>query len=309
MKVLLLVNASASSVTPERQVMVHRAFSAEHEVRMVETNRRGHATQFAIDAARQEMDVVVVLGGDGTLNEAANGLIGTNCALAALPGGSTNVFARTLGLSDDLATSTRTLLDAISANSIMRIGLGSVNGRHFLFHTGVGWDARLVREVEKRSEWKRHFGHPLFVWSGLQTFFRIYDRTTPHFRVIHEDDTAIDDGYFSVILNSNPYTYVGTRPFNLDPEADLRRPLTAITVTDMRALPFLRTMFTALFRRGGIESVPGVDFRRDVSQLVIEGYGPVPYQVDGDDLGDADRLEFRHHPDVMDLVVPVGWRS
>ena len=101
MRVLLVVNAFASSVTARSMVVIRKAFSADHDVEMVETTRRGHAARLARGAANEGVDVVVVMGGDGTLNEAANGLVGTDTALAVLPGGSTNVFARTIGLPND----------------------------------------------------------------------------------------------------------------------------------------------------------------------------------------------------------------
>ena len=101
LRILLVVNAFASSVTARNTVVVHRELSQRHEVEIVETNRRGHATRFAQDAARRGLDVVIGFGGDGTLNEVATGVAGTDTALGVLPGGSTNVFARTLGLEND----------------------------------------------------------------------------------------------------------------------------------------------------------------------------------------------------------------
>src|SRR5687768_11921903 len=151
MRVLLLVNASASSVTARTRVMIAKALSADHTVEVAETSRRGHATRLAQGAAADGVDVVVVLGGDGTLNEAANGLAGSSTALAPLPGGSTNVFARTIGLPDDPVEATQLLLEALAAGSIRRVGLGSVNGRYFLFHVGMGFDAAVVQQVERRS--------------------------------------------------------------------------------------------------------------------------------------------------------------
>ncbi|MEO2156693.1 MAG: diacylglycerol kinase family protein, partial [Acidimicrobiales bacterium] len=141
MKVLLIVNPSASSVTARTRIVIQKALSADHRLEVAATTRRGHATRLAQSAANDGMDVVVVLGGDGTLNEAANGLAGTDTALAALPGGSTNVFARTIGLPDDAVEATGALLDAIEAASIRRIGLGAIGDRYFLFHAGIGFDA------------------------------------------------------------------------------------------------------------------------------------------------------------------------
>src|SRR5918996_1662056 len=133
MKLLLVVNSSASSVTPRSRVVIQKALSADHEVTLAETSRRGHATRLAQGAASAGAEVVVVLGGDGTLNETANGLAGSSCALAALPGGSTNVLARTIGLPNDPIEATGELLAALARGSIRRVGLGSVNGRYFLF--------------------------------------------------------------------------------------------------------------------------------------------------------------------------------
>src|ERR671919_807756 len=124
MRLLLLVNESASSVTPRSRVVIQKALSADHDVTVAETSRRGHATRLAQGAAADDVEAVIVPGGDGPLNEAANGL-----------GGSRG-----------------------------RIGLGSVNGRYFLFNVGVGFDAAVVAQVEKRGALKRYAGHPLFVY-------------------------------------------------------------------------------------------------------------------------------------------------
>ena len=164
MKVLLIVNPSASSVTARTRIVIQKALSADHRLEVAATTRRGHATRLAQSASNDGMDVVVVLGGDGTLNEAANGLAGTDTALAALPGGSTNVFARTIGLPDDAVEATGALLDAIEAASIRRIGLGAIGDRYFLFHAGIGFDAAVVEQVERRGGLlKRFAGHPLFI--------------------------------------------------------------------------------------------------------------------------------------------------
>ena len=129
MKIVLIANASASSVTARTRVVIQKALSADHDVELAETVRRGHATRIAKGAAAEGADLVCVLGGDGTLNEAANGVVGTQTALAPLPGGSTNVFARTLGLPEDPIHATAVTLEALESHSIRSIGLGAANGR------------------------------------------------------------------------------------------------------------------------------------------------------------------------------------
>ncbi|HET6949594.1 MAG TPA: diacylglycerol kinase family protein [Acidimicrobiales bacterium] len=304
MKLLLLVNSKASSVTARTRVVIGKALAADHEVTVAETSRRGHAARLAQGAAATGTEVVAVLGGDGTLNEAANGLAGSRCALAALPGGSTNVFARTIGLPNDPVEATGVLLDALIRRSIRRVGLGSVNGRYFLFHTGVGFDAAVVEQVERRSGLKRYAGHPLFVYAGFDTWIRHYDRSRPRFAVHHTDGTVIDDAYLTIVLNTNPYTYLGNRPLNLAPEATLDRGLAAVTVRTMAFARFLRIIGSALGTGRVMRRSRWVDHRVDLTGLTVRAYGPVPYQVDGDHLGDADVLEFRHEPEVLDLVLP-----
>ncbi|MBT5757272.1 MAG: diacylglycerol kinase family lipid kinase, partial [Acidimicrobiaceae bacterium] len=159
MQLLLIVNPFASSVSPRTQVLVQRALGESHDVQVVETTRRNHATRLAEDAARRGIDGIVVLGGDGTVNEVANGVVDTDCALLPLPGGSTNVFCRTLGLPDEPQEAVKYSLAAIEQDLIQPAGIGSVNGRYFLFHTGVGFDAAVVEQVERQGDLKRYLNH------------------------------------------------------------------------------------------------------------------------------------------------------
>lgn len=306
MKILLVVNASASSVTARTRVVIQKALSADHEVELAETARRGHATRLARGAAAAGADVIVVLGGDGTLNEAANGVAGTATALAPLPGGSTNVFARTLGLPDDPVHATAVTLDALEAASVRSVGLGSANGRYFLFHCGVGYDAAVVSQVERRSHLKRWAGHPLFAFAAVDTWLRHYDRRTPHFAV-EFDDGRIEDGFFTIGLNTDPYTYLGTTPFHITDQASLDRPLSVLTVRSLGALRLTALALRSL-RGAGVRSSRALDLRVDVRRAVIGGPRPFPYQLDGDYLGEISEIELLWEPDVLRLVVPEGRR-
>src|SRR3954468_8338979 len=220
MKLLLIVNTSASAVTARARVVIRKALSADHDVTVAETTRRGNATRLAQDAAAAGYDAVVVLGGDGTLNEAANGLAGSTTALATLPGGSTNVFARTIGVAQDPVEATGQLLGALARGSFRRIGLGSVNGRYFLFPVGMGFDAAVVSQVERRAALKRYAGHPLFVWAAFSTWFRPYPRSGPAPRVELPGRAPVEDAYLAICPNSHPPTSLGNNPPNLAPDAD-----------------------------------------------------------------------------------------
>ncbi|MEY2434149.1 MAG: hypothetical protein QOC92_3874 [Acidimicrobiaceae bacterium] len=304
-RLLLIVNSSASSVTARGRVVIRKALSADHQVTMAETNRRGHATRLAQGAANDGVDVVVCLGGDGTLNEVANGLAGTQTALAPLPGGSTNVFARTIGLPNDPIEATGALLDGLSNDRIERVGLGSVNGRYFLFHVGLGFDAVVVKQVERRAGLKRYASHPLFIYATFATWFRHYDRSRPRFSVREDQGPVIDDGYFAICFNTNPYTFLGNRPFNVIPEATLDRGLAIVTFRSLGLWALASAAASALGFGRDIRRLKHLDVRSDLTNLTVDGHGPFPYQVDGDYLGETERLVFRHEPEILRLVMPV----
>ncbi len=313
-----MVNPFASSVTARTRVMIQTALAGEHHrhtVDVVETRRRGHATRFAQDAANRGVDVVAVLGGDGTLNEAAQGLLGTPTALAPLPGGSTNVFARTIGLPNEPVPAARATVAALDdPGAIRRVGVATVNGRVVLFHVGIGFDAAVVEEVERRGSLKRWAGHPLFVAAALRTWRTGYDHHRPRMRVTAASIdgttvTTVADSRFTVVMNTSPYTFLGNRALDLAPAADLDHPLSVVAFRTLRA----RTLLAELGRvlAGGSLATRGRRARRILridgcTAVTVEGYGPVPYQVDGDHLGASERFDIRWHPERLRLVIPVA---
>ena len=302
MRILLIVNSFASSVTPRNTVLVHEHLAKHHDVQVVETNERGHATRFAQDAASRGLDAVVGFGGDGTLNEIATGLAGSDTALAMLPGGSTNVFVRTLGIANDPMVALTQLMAGIDRNEIERVSLGQANGRYFTFHAGIGYDAAVVEQVERRSSLKRVVGQPLFAYSALYSWFKAYDRKYPHF-TMNIDGRAIPNGFFSVVLNTNPYTFVGKHPIHLSAAASLEKKLVVVTFRKMTTPLMLKTLYSAL-RRGGLETSSGIDIATDVENVKIEFPAPFPYQLDGDYLGDTTSIEIKHCPEALRLVRP-----
>ncbi len=311
MRLQLIVNSSASSVNARTRVAVTAALGSTCEVETIETTRRGHAARLARGAAATGVDIVAVLGGDGTLNEAANGLVGTRTALAPLPGGSTNVFARTLGLPNDAIDAARLTAQSLATpdKNVRTVGLGRANDRYFLFHVGLGFDAALVERVESRGPLKRWAGHLLFGWAGVTAWMRHYDHRRPRFAVRFADGSAALDSVFAVIANTNPYTYLGNRPFDIAPTATLDRSLTAVTVRDLRFVRTLQLVSAALRSPDALAQVKGVGVHPDVTDCDVVGYGPFPYQIDGEAMGDVERLDIRHVPNVLRLVMPSGSAS
>lgn len=327
--VVLVVNAVAASVTARQRQRVADALAAAGSVEVRGTTHRGHAGDLARRAVTEGADVIAVLGGDGTVSEVVDAAAGTSCVVAPLPGGSTNVLARSLGLPRHPAAAAEATALALEERSWSSIGLGSVQAdatglrdpRHFVLHTGVGWDAALVEIVERRPTAKRRGGQLPFVLAGLRTFAGGYDRRRPHFSVtVHRDDHGsgragsedLGEAYFSLVMNSDPYTFVGRRPFTVSPAADRRSPLTVVTLTSMRLAHFLPALVDALRSGHGVRERPGVVVRTGVCGATLRrietGRGTVrmPYQVDGDHLGEVTRLMFAHHPDSLRVVVPAG---
>ena len=272
---------------------------------VAETSRRGHATRLAQGAAANGTDVVVVLGGDGTLNEAANGLVGSTTALAALPGGSTNVYARTIGLPNDPIEATGALIESLRAGHRRRIGLGNANGRYFMFHLGAGFDAAVVEQVERRASLKRYAGHPLFVFASFKTWFTNFDRTSPPFAVHHADGTVLDDGYLMICQKTDPYTFLGRRPFKLMPEINLDTGLGVTTVRSMAFMTILTAAMSGLSTGRHLRHSNKIDRHVNVDGVTLVGHRKFPYQLDGDYLGEVDRLEIKYEPDCIDIVLPL----
>ena len=305
MKLMLLVNPYASGVDWTSRMAANSALIRDHDVTTVETTKRDDATDLARQAAGDGYEVVVVLGGDGTLNEAANGLAGTSTALAPLPGGSTNVFARTIGMAPKATRAATQLQAALARDDAVRtFGLGTVNGRHFLFHLGVGYDAAVVAQVERRADLKRKLGQVVFVYASFSTWFRHYDHRNPSFALHFPDGSSVDDGYFTICLNTNPYTYLGARPLCVTPDTGPDRGLVSVTTRKLKVSTLLTLFGSALGKGEILRRSKNVDYRTDLHSITIRGHKPFPHQVDGDYLGEAEELRVTHGEASIRLLVP-----
>lgn len=306
MRVLLLVNATASSVTARKRVLVRTALAAHHDVEVALTSRRGHATKLARAAANDDFDAVIVLAGDGTLNEAADGLVGTECALGALPGGSTNVFAQTLGTPADIVEAAAALADSLQRGSLARVGVGNASGRRFLFHCGIGFDAAVIRRVERHGELKRLAAHPLYVAAAFSTWFRHFDRARPGFDIdLPVSGERIEGVYFAIVSKTTPYTYLGRRPIHVAPDAGLDRALALTAFTRIDVLTLLGGAVSAMASGRFLAERDGVVHRHDLAAIEIATRGDdFAWQVDGDDLGDTPSLSIAYEPACLTLILP-----
>jgi diacylglycerol kinase family enzyme len=305
-RTLLVVNPRATAVTPRRVQQVTRALAPGLDVTVRTTRAPLHAAELARRAAEDGVEAVVVYAGDGTLNEAANGLTGHTTALAALPGGSTNVFARAAGWPAGVAAAAPLLRDALLARRTARVGVGLVNGRRFLFNCGIGFDAAVVARAERRSDLKRAAAPVWFAASAVTTWLRHYDRDL-RFVVTTGAGTAGVGCVFAIVSRLSPYTYFGRWPLVVSPAAGLDRGLAVAGFTRLDLPLLVRVAASALRARGALDH-PAVHQWKDLHDVGIDSDRPVPYQVDGEYLGETTSLRFRHEPDALTVVLPGAGR-
>ncbi|HZB51239.1 MAG TPA: diacylglycerol kinase family protein, partial [Mycobacteriales bacterium] len=254
MRALLVVNPKATTTTVRGRDVLVRALASEVKVEIEETSHRGHAAALAVRAAREGLDLVVALGGDGTVNEVVNGLLTDGPrpgvpALAVVPGGSTNVFARAVGLPPHPFDATGQILEALRAGRTSTIGLGQVEDRWFTFNAGVGLDAEVVRRIERRRRAGDETTHGRFVRASLAHFFLSYDRRHPALTLERPGADPVDRIFFALVSNTAPWTYLGDRPVQPSPEAGFRTGLDLFAPRTMRTIPTLRYLRSALAGR------------------------------------------------------------
>src|SRR5947209_2024687 len=218
-QMLIIVNPYATTVSDRLKNLVVYALRGTYQVQAVETEARDHATDLCRDAARAGYDVVVAFGGDGTVNEAANGLVGTDTPLTCLPGGRANVYCRMLGIPTDVVDATEHLLGLADDWRPRRVDLGVVNDRRFVFSAGVGLDASVVERVDAHPRLKARMGEWYYTFTGVQTFNRRYLLHPPRLEASFGDERV--SGMTVIVQNAAPYTYFGNRPVHMGEGATL----------------------------------------------------------------------------------------
>jgi diacylglycerol kinase family enzyme len=299
-RALLISNAAAGSVTTPLREEVTAALKADLELEVAQTQRRGHATELAGAAADQDFDAVLVLGGDGTVNEAAHGLVGSSVALGLIPGGSTNVMARSLGIPRDPIAAADFVASALRSGSRRRINVGRLNDRHFLFSAGVGIDAEVVRRVEAEPEKKRRLGEWLWLSNVLKVAVTEYVGAEPSMTARCSSGTGTRV-LLLLCANGSPYTYFKHGPVNVLPEARLAGGLDFLGLTRLHPLMVPRLAFSLFVGQSHIRWRTSL-YCHDVDgcELVVDRAAPA--QVDGDYIGNVTRAEFALVPDALTLL-------
>ncbi|MFF2651287.1 diacylglycerol/lipid kinase family protein [Streptomyces sp. NPDC058045] len=304
MRALLVVNPAATTTSARTRDVLTHALASEMKLDAVSTGYRGHARDLGRQAAeREDIDLVVALGGDGTVNEVVNGLLHHGPdperlpRLAVVPGGSTNVFARALGLPNDAVEATGALLDALRQNTERTVGLGrafgtpgtedeAAPGRWFTFCAGLGFDAGVVGRVEQQRELGKRSTHPLYVRQVLRQFLGEANRRHGTITLEQPGQDPIEELVLSIVCNTAPWSYLGNRPLYASPKASFD---TGLDVLGVRRLstPAVARIGTQLLRstpERGPHGRHAVSLH-DLTDFTLHSKVPLPLQMDGDHLG------------------------
>lgn len=324
MRALLVTNPAATTTTAKVRDVLVRALSSDLKVDVVETTHRGHAHELGAQATADGVDVVVTLGGDGTVNETVNGMLADGPGahvptLAVVPGGSTNVVARALGRSRDPVEATAEILESLRAGRTRRISLGTASAqvatetdiawgpgwtapRWFVFSAGLGFDADVIRRVEEQRARGRRSTGSLYVRAGTRAFLLGPDRRRPSMTLRVPGQPPVADLFLCLVANVNPWTYLGARPIAPSPEAGFDTGLAAFAMGRVGAVSMLGTLRTAMSDRPHAAG-RRVHRRHDLAELEVTSSRPQEWQLDGDHLGPATALRVRGVPDALDVVV------
>lgn len=305
MRALVVTNPRATSTSPrERDVLAHSLGSVA-DLEVAETENRGHAAALACRAMRNGTDVVVALGGDGTVNEVINGLLtdGVHDAvprLGIVPAGSTNVFARALGLPHDRVEATGALLEGIRNDASRSVSMGRADDRYFCFTAGLGFDAAIVHGVERQRRQGKRSTHVLYSKVGTREFFR-QDRRHPKLHVDLPDGTTLDDIYFTVVANADPWTFIGNRPLRPTPEVSFDSGLGLYGRRQMRTLG---VVFSMARMSGDSPRIGrhGAHLLHDLDRITVRADEPMPFQLDGDAMDTRESVSFSSVPRAIRVV-------
>ena len=305
MRALVVVNPAATATTAKTRDVLLRALGSELKVDLAETTHRGHARELGARAVEDGVDVVVALGGDGTVNEVVNGLLADGPAeelpaLAVVPGGSTNVFSRALGRSRNPVEATAEIIDSLRAGRIRSVGLGTASARRpgsgewtpprwFVFAAGLGFDAEVIERVELRRAQGRRSTGALYVREATAAFLVGAERRHPAMTLHLPGHDPVERLFLCLFSNVSPWTYLGGRPVQPSPEASFDAGIDVFALARRGTVRMLRTVRQTLAR----EATPhgrGVHRWHDLPAATVEASRPLGWQLDGDHLGSADAL-------------------
>jgi diacylglycerol kinase family enzyme len=296
-RMLMIVNPYATTVSDRLKNLVVYALRGRYQVDAIDTEARGHAIELCREAAQEGYDVVVAFGGDGTVNEAANGLAGSDTPLSCLPGGRTNVYCRMLGIPTDVVDATEHLLRIADDWRPRRVDLARVNDRHFVFSAGLGLDASVVERVDAHPRLKARLGEWYYTSTGIQTFNRRYLLHPPRLEVALGEERV--RGVTAIVQNAAPYTFFGDRPVHMGEGAELDSgDLAGVVLERASPIDIPTIIWRALSKRARLARHRRVRSFSGLAGLSVRSLDErsLPLQVDGDYIGEVEDATFSVTP-------------
>ncbi|MEU0500048.1 diacylglycerol kinase family protein [Nocardia sp. NPDC005998] len=311
MRTLLIVNPNATSTTPATRDLLAHALESRTQLTVAHTQHRGHAAELAQWASTNEMDLIVVHGGDGTVNETINGFLPLPelndgqawlPRLGVIPGGSANVFARALGISPDPVTATNQLIDLLTLDRDRKIGLGLADDRWFGFSAGVGLDADVCEAIDN-SRANGHAATPArYVRTTVRQFFKAKGKE-PTVRLEIPGYEPVEGVHYAFVTNATPWTYLNDTPVHTNPGTAFE---TGLGVFAVRSMSVISTLLLArqLLATGGNPKSRNLFREDDVPTVRIVASEPIGLQIDGDFIGKRNMVDFTAVPNVLEVVAP-----
>ena len=312
MRAVLIVNPNATSTTPAGRDLLAHALESRVKLTVTHTDHRGHAIEIARDAVRDGVDVLIVHGGDGTVNEVVNGILGAAGpsapapAVGMVPGGSANVFARALGISSDPIEATNQLVDLLSAyqrrKSWRRIGLMDCGERWCVFTAGMGVDGDVVAAVEAHRDKGRKVTASRYIRVAVKEMLASA-RNEPSLTLHLPNREPISGVHFAFVSNSSPWTYANARPVWTNASTTFETGLGVFAITSMNVWANLGLVRRMVSKRPRIEAKHLIR-DDDVAWVRVTSDTPVACQIDGDYLGPRRSMTFTAVPDALGVVAP-----
>ena len=316
MRAVLIVNPNATSTTAAARDLLAHALESRVGLTVVHTNHRGHAVEIAQAARRDGIDVVIIHGGDGTVNEVVNGLLGVPGhgtdgpvpAVAVVPGGSANVFARALGISPDPIEATNQLVDLLGGYRMgrpwRRIGLMDCGERWGVFTAGMGVDGDVVAAVEAQRAKGRKVTASRYIRVAVREFLTTA-RREPTLTLHLPGADPVAGVHFAFVSNSSPWTYANSRPVWTNPETTFDTGLGVFATTSMNVWSNLRLVRQMVSRKPRLEAKHLI--RDDnVSSVTVTSTTPAACQIDGDYIGTRETMTFTSVPEALCVVAPTN---
>jgi diacylglycerol kinase family enzyme len=314
-RAVLIVNPNATSTTPAGRDLLAHALESRVELSVVHTDHRGHAIEIGRDATRDGIDVVIVHGGDGTVNEVVNGILG-ECgasapslrapAVSVVPGGSANVFARALGISPDPIVATNQLVDLLGAyrdgTPWRRIGLMDTGERWCVFTAGLGVDGDVVAAVEAQREKGRKVTAGRYIRVAVREVLASA-RKEPTLTLELPGAEPVSGVHFAFVSNASPWTYANTRPIWTNPTTTFDTGLGVFATTSMNVwanLGLVRQMWS----KKGPTTARHLIREDDLPWLRVTSDTPAACQIDGDYIGLRETMTFTAVPNALAVVAP-----